>query len=113
MLVLDVAEVAEDLPDGGDLALEADQVDVAVLTLRELQIDGVVPHCQPAGEPEHDAALVARVDDGARLRHEAARDGGWWRRAPRRAGGRWAVRVHASRFYPRPAAETDVAGVRP
>ena len=113
MLVLDVAELAEDLPDGDDLMLEADQVDVAVLALRELQVDGVVPHGQPAGEPEHHAALVARVDDGARLRHEAlvTADGGVERRVVQAGGG---VCVHASRFYPpRPAGEADAAGVRP
>ena len=99
VLVLDVAEVAEDLADGDHLTLEADQVDVAVLALRELEIDGVVPHGQPAGEPEHHAALVARIDDGVRLRHEAlvTADGGVERRVVQAGGG---VRVHAGRFYP-------------
>ena len=72
MPVLHVAEVAEDLADGHHLPLESDEVDVAVLALRELEVDGVVAHGEASGESQDHAARVAEVDDRARLDHEVA-----------------------------------------
>ena len=109
VLVLDVPEVAEDVADRDHLSLETDEIDVAVLALCELEVDRVVAHGQAAGETEHDAALVACVDDRVGLRHQAlvAADGGVERRVVQAGGG---VRVHAGRFYPasrgRPASRT-------
>ena len=69
MEVLTVAEAFEHVVDGGRLALESDEVDVAVVTLGKLEVDGVVMHGEAAGEAKDDAALVPRVDDAPRLGH--------------------------------------------
>ena len=97
-LVLRVAEAAEDIAGGHHLALEADEVDVAVLALGELEVDGVVAYGKPAGEPEDDAAFVAGVDDGVGLRHEVlvTAAGEVERRVVQAGGG---VKVHVRRFY--------------
>ena len=58
VLVLHVPEVAEHVADGDHLPLEADEVDVAVLALGELEVDGVVAHGEPAGEPKDDAVAA-------------------------------------------------------
>ena len=89
VLVLHVAEVAEDLTDLRHLPLQPDEVDVAVLALRELEVDGVVPHGEPAGEAQDHTALVAEVDDRARLGHEVAvqAQGGIERGAAEPGGG--------------------------
>jgi len=65
-------EIAEDVADGAGLSLEADEIDVAVLPLGELQVDGVVPDGEAAGEPQDHTGGVAGVDDGVRLLHEVA-----------------------------------------
>ena len=103
--VLDVPEPAEDLADHDHLALEPDQVDVAVLTLRELEVDGVVPHGQPAGEAQDDVSPGAGVDDRVRLRHEALvpSERGVERRVVQ-AGGGTSVHVAARGVRPRPPA---------
>ena len=59
-------------PTATDLSLQPDEIDVAVLALRELEVDRVVPYGQPAGEAEDHAARVAEVDDRARLPHQVA-----------------------------------------
>ena len=89
VLVLHVAEVAEDLTDLHDLPLEPDEVDVAVLALRELEVDGVVTYGKSAGEAQDHAARVALVDDRARLDHEVAvqAECGVERRAAEPGGG--------------------------
>ena len=68
--VLGVAETGEDLVHLLALRREADDVDVGVLAVHEIEVGAVAAHGESAGESQLDALFAGRVDHGHGLGHQ-------------------------------------------